>query len=102
MSVRLERARRVLELEGRALDALRSRLGADFERAIEILLACRGKVVVAGIGKAGLVGRKLAATLASTGTTAVFLHAAEANHGDAGISNSECPCDPAVIRSSLM
>ena len=84
MSVRLERARRVLELEGRALDALRSRLGADFERAIEILLACRGKVVVAGIGKAGLVGRKLAATLASTGTTAVFLHAAEANHGDAG------------------
>jgi arabinose-5-phosphate isomerase len=84
MSVRLERARRVLELEGRALDALRTRLAGDFERAIEILLGSRGKVVVAGIGKAGLVGRKLAATLASTGTTAVFLHAAEASHGDAG------------------
>src|SRR5688572_19854639 len=84
MSVRLERARRVLELEGRALDALRTRLAGDFERAIEILLGSRGKVVVAGIGKAGLVGRKLAATLASTGTTAIFLHAAEASHGDAG------------------
>ena len=74
----------MLELEGRALDALRARLDDGFEQAIEILLACRGKVVVAGIGKAGLVGRKLAATLASTGTSAVFLHAAEASHGDAG------------------
>lgn len=83
-STRISRARHVLEVEGRALETLRARLDADFERAIEVLLGCRGKVVVAGIGKAGLVGRKLAATLASTGTTAVFLHAAEASHGDAG------------------
>jgi arabinose-5-phosphate isomerase len=63
---------------------LRARLDDGFARAVEIFLACRGKVVVAGIGKAGLVGRKIAATLSSTGTTAVFLHAAEASHGDAG------------------
>jgi arabinose-5-phosphate isomerase len=84
VSLRLERARRVLGIEANALEDMRARLGDGFTQAIEILLACRGKVVVAGIGKAGLVGRKLAATFASTGTTAVFLHAAEASHGDAG------------------
>ncbi len=81
---RLARARRVLEIEARALDGLRARVGDAFTRALDLLLACRGKVVVTGIGKAGLVGRKIAATLTSTGTTAVFLHAAEASHGDAG------------------
>lgn len=84
MSVRLDRARRVLGIESDALAQLRARLDDGFARAVEILLGCRGKVVVAGIGKAGLVGRKIAATLSSTGTTAVFLHAAEASHGDAG------------------
>jgi arabinose-5-phosphate isomerase len=84
MSDRLARARRVLAIEATALQALGSRLDDAFARAVELLLACRAKVVVTGIGKAGLVGRKIAATLASTGTTAVFLHAAEARHGDAG------------------
>jgi arabinose-5-phosphate isomerase len=74
----------VLDIEAAAITATRGRLGAAFERAIELLLGCRGKVVVTGIGKAGLVGRKIAATLASTGTAAVFLHAGEASHGDAG------------------
>jgi arabinose-5-phosphate isomerase len=81
---RLERARRVLAIEAAALEGLGARLGAAFAQAVDLLLACRGKVVVTGIGKAGLVGRKIAATLASTGTTAMFLHAGEANHGDAG------------------
>jgi arabinose-5-phosphate isomerase len=84
MSQRLDRARRVLGIESDALAQLRARLDDGFARAVEIFLACRGKVVVAGIGKAGLVGRKVAATLSSTGTTAIFLHAAEASHGDAG------------------
>jgi arabinose-5-phosphate isomerase len=84
MSQRLDRARRVLGIESDAIAQLRARLDDGFARAVEIFLACRGKVVVAGIGKAGLVGRKIAATLSSTGTTAVFLHAAEASHGDAG------------------
>jgi arabinose-5-phosphate isomerase len=73
-----------LGIESDAIAQLRARLDDGFARAVEIFLACRGKVVVAGIGKAGLVGRKIAATLSSTGTTAIFLHAAEASHGDAG------------------
>ncbi len=83
-TARLDRARRVLGIESAALSALRDRLDARLAQAIDLLVACRGKVVVAGIGKAGLVGRKIAATFASTGTTAIFLHAAEASHGDAG------------------
>jgi arabinose-5-phosphate isomerase len=81
---RLQRARRVLAIEAAGLERLRERLDASLGRAVDLLLACRGKIVVAGIGKAGLVGRKIAATLASTGSTAVFLHAGEASHGDAG------------------
>ena len=84
MSDRLHRARLVLDIEAAALGALRDRLDASFARALDLLVACRGKVVVTGIGKAGIVGRKITATLASTGTTAVFLHAAEGSHGDAG------------------
>ncbi|HXJ36808.1 MAG TPA: KpsF/GutQ family sugar-phosphate isomerase [Candidatus Eisenbacteria bacterium] len=81
---RTNRARRVLDIEVRALAGLRDRLDASFTRALDLLLACRGKIVVTGIGKAGIVGRKIAATLASTGSSAVFLHAAEGSHGDAG------------------
>ena len=84
MSDRLHRARRVLDIEAAALGALRARLDASFARAIDVLVGCRGKIVVTGIGKAGIVGRKIAATLASTGSTSVFLHAAEGSHGDAG------------------
>ncbi|MCU0939651.1 MAG: SIS domain-containing protein, partial [Burkholderiaceae bacterium] len=74
-------ARDVIEIEARAVAALASRIDADFQRAVDLLLACRGRVVVSGVGKSGHIGRKLAATLASTGTPALFVHAAEAAHG---------------------
>jgi len=82
---RLDRAHRVLDVEIAALRALRAGLGAEFGRAVELLLACRGKVVVSGVGKSGIVCRKMAATFASTGTPAFFLHAGEASHGDLGM-----------------
>jgi arabinose-5-phosphate isomerase len=81
----LRRGRRVLAIEIAALEAVRDRLDTRFDRAVELLAACRGKVVVTGIGKSGLICRKIVATLASTGTPATFLHAAEAVHGDFGI-----------------
>jgi arabinose-5-phosphate isomerase len=81
----LAHARRVLTVEIAALEAVRARLDERFERAVQLLAACRGKVIVTGIGKSGLICRKIAATLASTGTPATFLHAAEAVHGDFGI-----------------
>jgi arabinose-5-phosphate isomerase len=81
---RLARARRVLDVETAGLVALRDRLDVHFARAIDVLLACRGRVVVTGVGKSGIVGRKIAATLSSTGTPAVFLHAGEGSHGDLG------------------
>lgn len=80
----LRQARRVLAIEAAGIAAMRERLDERFERAVEILAACRGKVVVAGMGKSGHICRKIAATLASTGTPAAFLHAAEAVHGDFG------------------
>jgi arabinose-5-phosphate isomerase len=81
---RLARARRVLDVETRALTELGDRLDERFARALDLLLACRGKVVVTGVGKTGIVARKIAATLSSTGTPAVFVHAGEAGHGDLG------------------
>jgi arabinose-5-phosphate isomerase len=81
---RLARARRVLDVEMRGLGALRDRLDDGFVRALDLLLACNGKVVVSGVGKSGLVCGKIAATLASTGTPAFFLHAGEGGHGDLG------------------
>ena len=78
-------ARQVLAIEAGAIAALSSRLGKAFVDAVELILACRGRVVVCGIGKSGHVGRKLAATLASTGTPAFFVHATEAMHGDLGM-----------------
>jgi arabinose-5-phosphate isomerase len=81
---RLARARRVLDVEAAGLRAVRERLGESLGHAIDLLLACRGKVVVTGVGKSGIVARKVAATLSSTGTPAVFLHAGEAGHGDLG------------------
>lgn len=85
MSERQERARRVLDVELAGLAAVRARIGASFDRALDLLLACRGKVVVTGVGKSGLVGRKIAATFASTGTPALFLLASEGSHGDLGV-----------------
>ena len=78
-------ARQVLELEARALHHLISRLDAGFVTAVEKILACSGRVVVSGMGKSGHVARKIASTLASTGTPAFFVHAAEASHGDLGM-----------------
>jgi arabinose-5-phosphate isomerase len=79
------RGRRVLATEAAAVAALVDRLGEDFARACELLLACEGRVVVTGMGKSGHVGNKIAATLASTGTPSFFLHPAEASHGDIGM-----------------
>src|SRR5262245_19874680 len=81
----IRRARRVLAIEARAVAALASRLDKRFDRAVSLLAACTGKVVVTGMGKSGHICRKIAATLTSTGTPALFLHAAEAAHGDAGV-----------------
>ena len=82
----LEFGRAILHDEARALDALADQLGTPFEKAVELICACRGKLIVSGLGKSGHVARKIAATFASTGTTAVFLHLAEAIHGDLGMA----------------
>ena len=82
----LEFGREILHDEARALDALADSLGEAFERAIELILAMEGKLIVSGLGKSGHIGRKIAATFASTGTTSTFLHLAEAIHGDLGIA----------------
>ena len=81
----LELARQTLDIESQALQAVRGRLGPEFARAVGLVLACGGRVVVMGMGKSGHVGRKIAATLASTGTPALFVHPAEASHGDLGM-----------------
>ena len=81
----LRMATRTFEIEARALIALAARLDEGFVRAVQAMLACRGRVVVMGMGKSGHVGRKIAATLASTGTPAMFVHPAEASHGDLGM-----------------
>jgi len=78
-------ARRVLALEAEAITALASGLGSEFIAALDILAACRGRVIVTGMGKSGHVARKIAATLASTGAPAQFVHPAEASHGDLGM-----------------
>jgi arabinose-5-phosphate isomerase len=84
-------ARRVLDIEATALLALARRIDDSFVRALDILLACKGRVVVSGIGKSGHVAHKIAATFASTGTPAFFMHAAEASHGDLGmVTGSDC------------
>jgi len=83
--VSLDTARRVLRIEAEALGEMLQRLDARFEQAVELLLACKGRVVVIGMGKSGLIGRKIAATFSSTGTPAAFLHPAEAIHGDLGM-----------------
>jgi arabinose-5-phosphate isomerase len=78
-------ARQVLETEAAAILALVDRLDERFERAVRLLLDCRGRVIVTGMGKSGIICRKIAATLSSTGTPALFLHPAEAAHGDLGV-----------------
>ncbi|HKW61621.1 MAG TPA: KpsF/GutQ family sugar-phosphate isomerase [Candidatus Acidoferrum sp.] len=81
----LETARRVLKIEAQAIQEVVARLDASFEKAVDVLFACKGRVVVSGMGKSGLIGRKISATLSSTGTPSFFLHPAEALHGDLGM-----------------
>ena len=81
----LSLAKKVLETEAAAILALVDRLDDRFDRAVRMLLDCRGRVIVTGMGKSGIIARKIAATLASTGTPAFFLHPAEAVHGDLGV-----------------
>ena len=81
----IQSAQRTVRLELEAIEALLERINADFVHACELLLACRGRVVVVGMGKSGHIGNKIAATLASTGTPAFFVHPAEASHGDMGM-----------------
>ena len=85
----LTSARQTLKLEAQAILELQERLGDEFGRAVELMLGCQGRVVVCGLGKTGHVARKIAATLASTGTSAFFLHAAEAVHGDIGMIGAQ-------------
>ena len=85
MSPLLLRARETLKIEIAALEGLIERLGTEFEEAVNLLYSCQGKVVLAGMGKSGLIAQKIAATLTSTGTPSLFLHAGESSHGDLGI-----------------
>jgi arabinose-5-phosphate isomerase len=83
--VSLDSARRVLRIEAEALTELLQRLDGSFVRAVDLLQSCKGRVVIIGMGKSGLIGRKIAATFSSTGTPSIFLHPAEAVHGDLGV-----------------
>ncbi len=85
----LERAREILEIEGNAVLALKDRLDEAFTAAVSLVLDCKGRIVVTGMGKSGAIGRKLAGTLASTGSPALFLHPAEGVHGDLGMVTSQ-------------
>ncbi len=92
----IARGQRVLELEATALMASRANLDSAFVNAVRLLAACRGRIIVAGVGKSGLVGRKMAATFTSTGTPAMFLHPVESVHGDLGIVGTD---DVAILIS---
>lgn len=95
-TVLLERGRRVIRLEREALAEVERRLDARFARAIDLIASSTGRVIVAGVGKSGLVGRKIAATFTSTGTPATFLHPADSVHGDLGIVGDD---DVAILIS---
>src|SRR3990167_8872039 len=82
-------ARDVLDIEAKGILSLSDRLDENFVRAVDILSGCKGKVVVTGLGKSGLIGRKIAATFSSTGTPSLFLHATEGIHGDLGMIMKE-------------
>ncbi|MGB2696814.1 MAG: KpsF/GutQ family sugar-phosphate isomerase [Candidatus Zixiibacteriota bacterium] len=81
----LKKARQIIRKEAKAISDLEKKINSEFIRAVELILGCKGKVIVTGIGKSGIIGKKIAATLASTGTAAIFLHPAEGVHGDLGM-----------------
>src|SRR5580658_6645135 len=80
----LKRAKEVLSIEARAIHLMARRLDHHFETAVDMIAKCGGRVIICGMGKTGIVARKIAATLSSTGTPSIFLHSAEAVHGDLG------------------
>src|SRR5689334_12898856 len=92
----VERGRRVLRLEQEALAVIEGRLGEEFAQAVELMRECGGRIIVCGVGKSGLIGRKIAATLTSTGTPATFLHPVDSVHGDLGIVGKD---DVAILIS---
>lgn len=81
----IESAKEVLDIEAKSILRLKDTIGEDFDKAIEILYNCKGRVIVTGMGKSGIIGKKIAATMSSTGTPAYFLHPAESTHGDSGV-----------------
>ncbi len=85
----IDLARDALDIEAEAIVTVKRKLDASFAKAVELMLRCRGRVVVSGVGKSGLIARKVAATLASTGTPALFMHSGEASHGDLGMVTRE-------------
>src|SRR6266576_3421921 len=89
-------ARKVLETEAAAILELVKRVDGRFDAAVQLLRGCRGRVIVTGMGKSGIICRKIAATLASTGTPDIFLHPADATHGDLGVIQ----CDDAIVALS--
>lgn len=80
-----ELAKDVLDIEAKAILRLKNNIGDDFDKAVDIVYNCKGRVIVTGMGKSGLIGKKIAATMSSTGTPAYFLHPAESTHGDSGV-----------------
>lgn len=84
-----ELAKEVLEIEAHAILKLKNSVNESFDKAIDILYSCKGRVIITGMGKSGLIGKKIAATLSSTGTPSYFLHPAESTHGDSGIITRE-------------
>lgn len=80
----IQKGKEVVRIEAEAIAALESRIDESFQKAVDILLKCKGRVIIAGLGKSGLIAKKIAATMTSTGTAALFLHAAEGLHGDLG------------------
>jgi arabinose-5-phosphate isomerase len=80
----LKRARAVLDIEAKAVSGLKKNINKDFQAAVKRIFNCRGRVVITGVGKTGIIGQKFSATLSSTGTPSLFLHSAEAIHGDLG------------------
>jgi len=80
----IEKAKEVIRIEAEAIQALENRIDESFQNAVDLLLACKGRVIITGLGKSGLIASKIASTMTSTGTAAIFLHAAEGLHGDLG------------------
>ncbi|MFC1553643.1 SIS domain-containing protein [candidate division KSB1 bacterium] len=89
MDISVKEAKRVLKIEAEAVNALIDRIDNNFIKAVELIYNCKGRIIVSGVGKSGVIGKKIAATLCSTGTPAVFLHATDGVHGDLGMLRKE-------------